>query len=593
LNLRRSRPGTRQIRASIVVSVLAALLGMTTAAGAAANPANTAATHAYLAAEYVYRQALAAELPQSTAAVEAQASRLAGECPGVLSGAPKLEFGEQSSQRPGELRERLRERRQLGHLVSELGIALYSAFEQPQQAAVAAFSATVATLRWSSAAVTRGVRAYAALIADPTEAQAPDVCADMRAWVISGYKLLSAASKAFIARQESRFESLLAPIATIVTPTSSLLRRYEGPAEKALVRRIQTLERRPATLQAPFEAALERLRTALGVPTLGFEGPETPAKDWIVIGRGRTAAGETFVAKLQPPSPSARNLCQLSVTIESGNSGLGACLSRGQKAAEPSVNCDEGRLTIQSLTRARTRSVSLLLSDGRRITSRALIVPARLGGPAGIYYQAVRGPSPIPVSITELDAHGRTQRVVRLPAIVECTEHPVKYFPGGIRTLVRGTVPGGRRFTIVGEHYRFLGHVYFDLKVHTPEGRGGGGVSFSSGSGGPPVFSPEERSGCTPRPYDIIYGVLKDPRDTVLVRTGGKLSALRKVHIPASLHAEGVLVYGAFPAPPEEVIVRGAHGKKLLDESRRESFARERCEGESEGASTAAAHRSS
>jgi hypothetical protein len=41
----------------------------------------------------------------------------------------------------------------------------------------------------------------------------------------------------------------------------------------------------------------------------------------------------------------------------------------------------------------------------------------------------MRGPSPIPVSLTELDAQGATMAVLKLLAVVECTKHPIKYFP--------------------------------------------------------------------------------------------------------------------------------------------------------------------
>jgi hypothetical protein len=567
--------------------MLAWLLAAATAAPVAANPADTAATHAYLAADYVYRQALLAVLPQSTAAADALAGKLAGECPGVLAGAPHLELEEQGFPHPGELRQRFRQQRQLGHLQTELIFAIYTASAQPQQPAVAAFLAAVAPLRWSSAAVTRGVRAYAARFAQRAEVQGLDVCTDMRAWVSSGYKQLSAATKGFIVRLQALY-SQIEPDPGVVAPASPLLRRYEGPAEKALLRKLRAL---PVAnnLYSSVDGALERVRGALGIPVPAFERQEVPAKGSVVLGRGRTAAGERFVARLEPSRGTIQHSCQLNISIESGRSSGGNCLSRGQRSAQPSVNCNGGLLSIESFTRPSTRSVSLLLSDGRRITSRALIVPARLGGPAGLYYQVVRGPSPIPVSLTELDARGRTVRIVKLPAVVECTKHPIKYFPGGIKTLARGTTPGGVRFSIVGERYRFLGHATFDLKVRTPRSLGLSGSSSASGaiagSGGPPLFSPEESTGCSPHPYDIIYGLLKDPRDTVLVRSAGKLTALRKVRIPAELRAEGVLAYGAFSAAPSELIVRGPHGRTLSHESRTEGegLGLEQCETESEG----------
>ncbi len=52
----------------------------------------------------------------------------------------------------------------------------------------------------------------------------------------------------------------------------------------------------------------------------------------------------------------------------------------------------------------------LRLSNGRRITSRVAFVPASFGGPAGFYYQSVRGPTPFPVSLTEFEAGGKVVR---------------------------------------------------------------------------------------------------------------------------------------------------------------------------------------
>jgi hypothetical protein len=64
------------------------------------------------------------------------------------------------------------------------------------------------------------------------------------------------------------------------------------------------------------------------------------------------------------------------------------------------------------------QSARLRLSDGRQITSSVAIVPAQLGGPTGFYYQVVRGPSPIPVSLAELDVNGRVLRMVKLNRFV-------------------------------------------------------------------------------------------------------------------------------------------------------------------------------
>ena len=242
-------------------------------------------------------------------------------------------------------------------------------------------------------------------------------------------------------------------------------------------------------------------------------------------------------------------------------------------------------VTINTLPAA--RSVRLGLSNGQQITSRVLFVPARQGGPAGYYYQVVRGPSPIPVSLTELDAHGRTLRTVTLPHIVECTENPIKYLPSGVQTLVHDKVPNGPGFSITGERYRFLGSVYFELKVHVEETTGSGsGSAHSFGVLGrrPSVLDWQIETGCHPHPYVILYSVLKAPGDTVFVRTSGKLTAMRRVAIPAIFNAGGALVYTTSIAPSSELVIHTPNGKTALTEKLGSlaSEAAETCHGEAE-----------
>jgi len=148
-------------------------------------------------------------------------------------------------------------------------------------------------------------------------------------------------------------------------------------------------------------------------------------------------------------------------------------------APEQQVTCNSGLLTIEANLLPAARNVRLLLSDKRTITSPAIRAPARLGGPAGLYYQVVRGPSPIPVSLTELDANGSHLTVLKLPAVVECAKKLRKVFPHGIVRLVHETPPQGPAFTIRAERYRELGHIHFELKLDEASEE-----SFFSSSGG-------------------------------------------------------------------------------------------------------------
>jgi hypothetical protein len=158
----------------------------------------------------------------------------------------------------------------------------------------------------------------------------------------------------------------------------------------------------------------------------------------LVIGHGRTLAGTNFIATLEAKGPgpiaSRRHSgpsgldCPLYVVItEVRGLGGGKCLTKSTVKADPSVHCNSGILTVTSQTLATTRSVLLVLSNGERVVSSALIVPARYGGPAGLFHQAIRGPSSFPVSLVELDQHGKKLRLVELPRVTYCRKSPSRY----------------------------------------------------------------------------------------------------------------------------------------------------------------------
>jgi hypothetical protein len=600
--------------------LLVVLLPALIAAGAASpvsahvSPQDAAATRAYLEADYAYVQANVANLPAARAALESLANRIAGECPGVMKGAPApfglLNEGSGPPLSARRVAELSRERDQAGTLQLELDSALGLALSQADRQGALVFAAAVAPLSWSDPAVANLVHERIAKLEERLGQALPGVCADMRAWVASGYRTLSPATKAFRAKQEAGRATILRAVgarhASPPLTLAQLLARYENAADRALIARAQRLAQTELPQLRSLESVEEWLQRALGIaPPPGLQSIKEESKSrGVAFARGKTAAGERFVARLRRNAPHSRAFkeshCRLSLSIETSRpqgsfhftGGDETCMSSSGRPVPPSVDCNSGLLTITLNTLPDARSVRLRLSNGREITSRVLFASARQGGPAGFYYQVVRGPSPIPVALTELDAHGRTLRVVALPHIVECTLHPLKYFPGGVRTLVSDRVPSGPAFTIVAERYRFLGTVYFELKLHLEE-TGESGLGGSSRSIiGATVLTPSPRaldwqieSGCKPHPYAILYSLLKKPGETVLSRTGTTLTPWRTVPIPAYLHAGGALVYTVLPAPPEELLIRAPDGRMIHSEKLAPlaSEAAETCAGEAEG----------
>jgi hypothetical protein len=568
-------------------------------ASVAAVPADAVATETYLATAYRYQQAVAANVHASLAAAQSSETSIASECPDVLRGVP-TSVSSTSSTAPA-FAELARELSQAGELTTETDAAVAAATAQPDRQALEAFVAAASDLQWSSTQLSEAIRAGIVRRQEAFDTSPPNVCADMQAWASSGHRTLSSGTQEFLAGQAARRAKPSAKAED--QAIERLLEPYEADSNKALARRISALaSKTEKQLVTGVEGIVLRLRTALGLqPLLG------EVSTGMAIARGRTAAGEGFVAKLQTAVDAEPGSCKARVSIDSADTGgrskglggllfSGLCLSDRYSGAQAGVNCNSGVLTIHAYMPMSARNVTLLLSDGRRVTSRVIFVPARLGGRIGLYYQAVRGPSPIPVSLTELDAGGRALRVVRLSAVVECTRHPLKYLPGGRLTLVHAQAPNGPRFSIVAEHYRFLGHAYFEFKVHVAQepseglrGGAGFGGSIFLGPGERPAFSPEEAFGCMPRFYDIIYGLLRPPGASVSVRIAGSLTQLHNVAVPAYLHSGGLLAYGAFSSPPAELVVDDAHGYVLTKQSLMGSarLPVEGCESGGEGATSA------
>jgi hypothetical protein len=636
------RAGKRAVVAVVLLSLACACAATAASASAHVSPVNAAATHAYLLAMNSYEEAQVANQDRSTATIEAAAAQIAGECPGILTNAPggegALAFGFVGpiSQSPSEAEpsprvkgERSRQSKQQGDLKLELSIALASGQAQPNREAAEALAHATASLRWSDPALTLHVHLSVAVAQEAFALQAPDVCSDMKTWVTSGYKTLAPASKQLATREQTllvrAFELAAISEKDAIQPLPKSLAPYEDARDRALARHLEALTAELTTTSDRQAEILKHLEVDVGLPPA--KAPKAirkPVSKAVVIARGRTAAGGAFVAKARPGRDSVSSGCEVFVTITepahpdisgllellSGES-TSRCLSRHRVKPEPAVHCHAGLLIIEANLPTSASSVRLLLSDGRTITSPAIRVPARLGGRAGLYYQAVRGPSPIPVSLTELDAQGGELAVVQLPAVLECTRNEVKYVPGGNVVLVRESPPQLPAFAIRAESYRKLGSPHFelDLELLGNELQVSGDRSFEdvveqgfytpgaqtftslpSGQAftpqqGAQTFAAKASAGCEPHPYAIVYGLLKAPHDTVLARVAGELVPLRTVAIPTRLHAGGVLVYGAFSPLPSELLIRDARGRTVAsdDLSQAATAETETCEGEAEG----------
>lgn len=172
-----------------LVSLLVLAAGVYSVAPAAAGvtAGDAAATHAYLEARVALQRTLAARGPAAIVAIEALATKVAGECPGVLDGAPPLVKGERLSQAGDELTSEL--------LTATLGAG--GAIEHP---AYTRFARTVRKLHWSNPRLTRLLRSLALEQAEQAAVRTPNLCADVKFWVTSGYTTVSPGTKSYLHR---------------------------------------------------------------------------------------------------------------------------------------------------------------------------------------------------------------------------------------------------------------------------------------------------------------------------------------------------------------------------------------------------------
>jgi hypothetical protein len=255
----------------VAAAVYAAAPGIASAGSprAAGTPADRAAVHAYLLDIYGYAQAIVAAAPALVGAYEGAASRIAGECPGVLVGAPQgneIEVGPSIPQRTARQRgEEARQSTQLSDLEEELATELRSAEREARRPAETVLLAKLKALPQGGAALSRVVHSQTIGLEEEEDpkAQSADVCADMEAWAGSDYRTLSQASRAIALKRETELERLLRDLPAHPASESTL---PETRADRALVRRTVQLELRTAkTIANSMDSARQRVEVALGL----------------------------------------------------------------------------------------------------------------------------------------------------------------------------------------------------------------------------------------------------------------------------------------------------------------------------------------
>jgi hypothetical protein len=543
---------------------LAASALIASAAPAAVSPADAANIQAYLLARDAYARALVAAQPASSAALEGFTASVTGACPGALEGVPG---GFETL--PGlTAAPRVRGRwehgwQRLQAILQELDKGELEALYRPAAAALETLIATEASLHWSDARLAALAEAELARERERLPQVPPELCHDLATWRQSNFRTLPAPA-------QRNFEQEGLVRVTDLTTLDTAIAPLESPSERRLA---------TSTQEHLFEVLLpvlqvNHLEAALGLgEALQAERDQQRRREREpVAATGTTASGRHFEVKTLLHPESRRAGCKLEASVElspafglgtivitGGSAETNICL-RGPLSRRPPVPvCEEGAIEVGTLVPRATHSVELRLSDGRTIVSQPAAITARLGGPALVYVQAVQGPRPIPVSLTELDARGRALRAIALRHVRGCHREPT-VFPTPV-TLAQGTAPDGRPFAIEGTNFGSpAGNGFHPRLLGGPRA---GLFAFSAlrGHSGPLQLSVAHE--CPPTAYSIVYGVLAPRAGSVLASVGGQLVPLTRVAIPAHLHSHGSLVYGVFSSTPSQLLVKGRSGRTL------------------------------
>ncbi|HEY5286433.1 MAG TPA: hypothetical protein VIJ50_04945 [Solirubrobacteraceae bacterium] len=216
------------------IAMILTVLGFGVAPAAAlATPQDTASTHAYIRANYTLNRATQKKVKAAQASIEATIHKLGEECPKLGVGSPQNEESQ--------------------HLSYEVVVALWSASYTIDAGPIHTFARAVQHLRWSNPKLTHMAQRYATDLQNLAGLQRPNVCGDVSAWKETGFKTVPATSVQLDRRVEA-IEPKTIP--------SSLLARYEQPADKAILAtttRIESQLQRTETVEGfnDWDQALE------------------------------------------------------------------------------------------------------------------------------------------------------------------------------------------------------------------------------------------------------------------------------------------------------------------------------------------------
>lgn len=220
------------------VAVLTAALVIATGQSTAlASSADISTTRSYVQANYALVNYAAARLGTARAQLDGLAGKVRTDCPAIAVGSPQNAESTMVSY----------------EIIGAMVLAAY----HPAIAQINAFVRVAARSQWSNRALTGSIHAYAAQLRTLSALRAPALCADVRAWIASGYKALPASTVGF----DQRF----VPAWVALGQLPAQLAAYERSDERGTLQRSGQLEAKLSNFEAEAVDTYTILMNGLGV----------------------------------------------------------------------------------------------------------------------------------------------------------------------------------------------------------------------------------------------------------------------------------------------------------------------------------------
>lgn len=198
------------------ILLLTAVLALAAApASALAASGNAATTQKYIQANLKLVESGVSKIGPGRAALQSTRRRIEGQCRNAAFDSPQ---NPESTELSNEI----------------IGSIVLPAL-QIGKPDLLKFIGAAGGLHWSNAKLTSAIRVYVGKLKVMATLAAPDVCADVRAWVASGYTTLTPSTIEF----DKRFMPNWVAVGETPTP---LLTPFAAPSQRAALRRTMSLE---------------------------------------------------------------------------------------------------------------------------------------------------------------------------------------------------------------------------------------------------------------------------------------------------------------------------------------------------------------